>query len=54
MKRKEAFDIPVITESLAAGVKSGEITLHEAAVELHRAGWTNYVDEERTKRLLSL
>lgn len=54
MKRKEPYYVPSITESLAAGVKSGEITLHEAAVELHRAGWTNYVDEERTERLLSL
>lgn len=54
MKQKEPYYVPSITESLAAEVKSGEITLREAVVELHRAGWTNYVDEERTKRLLSL
>lgn len=54
MKQKEPYYVPSITESLAAEVKSGEITLYEAAVELHRAGWTNFIDEEGTKRLLSL
>lgn len=54
MKRKEPYYVPSITESLAAEVKSGEITLYEAAVELHRAGWTNFIDEEGIKRLLSL
>ena len=54
MRRKEPFDIPGITESLAIDVKSGKITLHEAAIELHRAGWTTFVDEERAKRLLRL
>lgn len=54
MKRKEPFDIPSITESLASDVTSGRITLHEAAVELHEAGWMNFLDLDRTRRLLSL
>lgn len=54
MKRKEPFDIPSITESLANDVTSGKITLHEAAMELHEAGWTNFLDLDRTRRLLGL
>lgn len=53
MKPKEAYDIPGITESLSHDVKSGKITLHDAAVELYRAGWTTSVDEKKAKRLLS-
>lgn len=54
MRRKEPFDVPGITESLAFDVESGKITLHEAAIELHKASWMNFVDMDRTKRLLCL
>lgn len=43
-----------ILESLREKVESGKITLSEAAVELHKAGWTNFIDMEATKRLLKL
>ncbi len=33
-------------------VASGEITLREAAVKLHVAGWFNYIDVEGTEDLL--
>lgn len=30
--------------------KQGKITLHEAARQFHSHGWTNFVDEDFTKR----
>lgn len=48
------FNVPSIVESLKADVSCGRITIREAAEELHEAGWTNFVDEEKTKRLLDL
>ena len=50
--RKEPYDIPCIHESLAKDVAAGRITLEEAACELCRSGWTNFVDLEYTKRCL--
>lgn len=43
-----------ILDSLRVDVSAGRLTLHEAAVELCRAGWTNFVDEETARRLLRL
>lgn len=43
-----------ILQSLKEKVKSGNITLREAAIRLHEAGWTNFIDEETTRRLLKL
>ena len=51
---RKPFEIPNILESLKADVESGEITLREAAEELYKAGWMNFVDEEKAKRLLRL
>lgn len=48
------FEIPNILQSLRTDVESGVITIHEAAEELHRAGWSNFVDEEKTVCLLKL
>lgn len=48
------YNIPSILESLRADVEIGKITIREAARELHEAGWTNYIDEEKTKSLLHL
>lgn len=50
--KKNTFHIPGILDSLRADVESGKITLREAAMELHMAGWVNFVDEEKAKRLL--
>ena len=44
--KRKAYDIPTIHESLARKIKSGEMTLEDAALELHVAGWTNFVDLE--------
>ncbi|MBV3865802.1 hypothetical protein [Phocaeicola coprocola] len=43
-----------ILQSLKEKVDSGKITLREAAVRLHKAGWTNFIDEETTRKLLKL
>lgn len=43
-----------IMDSLRDDVLAGRLTLYEAAVELCRAGWSNFVDVETTRRLLRL
>lgn len=46
--------VKTILVSLEEEVKSGKITIREAAIELHKAGWTNYIDIDTTKSLLKL
>lgn len=43
-----------ILQSLKEKVDSGKITIREAAIKLHESGWTNFIDEETTRRLLKL
>lgn len=43
-----------ILQSLKEKVESGNLTLREAAVKLHKCGWTNFIDEETTIKLLRL
>lgn len=43
-----------ILNSLEEKVESGKITIREAAIELHKAGRTNYIDIDATKSLLRL
>ena len=50
----EMIKIKNILESLRDSVLSGEITLYEAAEELNKSGWTNFIDEEKARRLLKL
>ena len=54
LRSRKPFNVPSILETVRADVSSGKITIREAAEELHEAGWTNYVDEEKTKRLLQI
>ena len=35
-------------------VESGKITIREAAIIIHKAGWTNYIDIDKTKKLLNV
>lgn len=48
------FKIKNILTSLEEKVKNGEITIREAAIKLHKAGWTNFIDINMTKELLKL
>ena len=43
-----------VLESLKESVKSGKITIREAAIKPHKAGWTSFVDVDKTKQLLEL
>lgn len=43
-----------ILQSLKEKVSCGDITIKEAATKLHNAGWTNFIDVEKTKQLLGL
>ena len=54
MKFKNAFNIPNILDSLRASVENGELAIRQAAEELCEAGWMNYIDEEKAKRLLGI
>lgn len=44
--------IPGILTSLRAEVDAGTMTIEQAAQELCRAGWTNFVDTEKAAALL--
>ena len=52
--RKDPFPVKSILESLRDDVKSGALTLHQAAEELCKDGWSNLVDEDKARRLLNL
>lgn len=43
-----------ILDSLRDDVLCGKITIKQAAIKLHLAGWSNFIDEEKAKRLLRL
>lgn len=49
----KAFDIPSILESLRREINAGDTTIEQAATELYRAGWTNFVDIETTRELIA-
>lgn len=51
---KRNYNIKTILESLKEDVDSGKISIREAAVELHKAGWTNFIDTDATRSLLKL
>ena len=40
----KALRIKNILNSLEEKIESGNITIREAAIELHKAGWINYID----------
>lgn len=48
------FKIKTILGTLEEKVENGEITIREAAIELHKAGWTNFIDVDTTKKLLQI
>lgn len=50
--RRKPYEIPTILQSLRQDVDAGRLTIEQAAEELCAAGWTNFVDVDRTKRLL--
>lgn len=44
--------IPTILESLKAQLEKGEITIEQAAEELHKSGFTNFIDVDYAKKYL--
>lgn len=50
----KALRIKNILNSLEEKIESGNITIREAAIELHKAGLINYIDIDTTKKLLGL
>ena len=50
---KAPFNIPNILASLANDVASGQLTLEQAAEELCRSHWTQFVDVKQTEHLLN-
>lgn len=52
-KYQNLFEYPKnIYDSLSEQLESGKITLREAAIKLHKAGVTPFIDEEYTKKKL--
>ena len=54
MERENDFKIKNILDSLEEKVDNGKMTIREAAIELYKAGWTNFIDVDATKVLLKL
>lgn len=52
LEEKKMMNIPTILESLARDIENGG-TWEQAAAELCRAGWSNYIDIEQAKRLVT-
>ena len=50
----KALRIKNILNSLEEKIESGNISIREAAIELHKASWINYIDIDTTKKLLGL
>lgn len=50
----KALRIKNILNSLEEKIESGNMTIREAAIELHKAGWINYIDIDTTKKPLGL
>lgn len=50
----KALRIKNILNSLEEKIGSGNITIREAAIGLHKAGWINYIDIDTTKKPLGL
>lgn len=51
--RFNGFEYPKnIYDSLSEQLENGKITLREAAIKLHNAGVTSFIDEEYTKKKL--
>ena len=46
------MNIPTILESLAKDIENGG-SWEQAATELYFAGWSNYIDIEQAKRLVT-
>lgn len=51
---KNELNVKTIIESLKEDVENGKISVRKAAVRLHEAGWTNFIDIDRTRSLLKL
>lgn len=51
---EKEFYIKTITESLREKVLCGKYSLRKATEELYKAGWLNYIDEEKARIILNL
>ena len=49
----KAFKIDTLDISVAKRYEAGEISLREAAQELYKAGWTNFVDESYAQKIIN-
>ena len=47
-------DIKTLDQSIRERYEAGKITLREAAIALCKAGWDNFIDEEKTAKRLGV
>lgn len=50
---KKEFQIKTIDESIREKVLSGKYSLRKATEELYKAGWLNFIDEEKARIILN-
>lgn len=48
------MEVNNILDYLGEKVENGKITIREAAIELYKAGWANFIDVDTAKVLLKL
>lgn len=51
-REEKPYNIPTLAQSLRMKMDAGTITLHEAAREFCRHGWTNFVDEDKARHYM--
>ena len=51
-REEKPYNIPNLAQSLRMKMDAGTITLHEAAREFCRHGWTNFVDEDKARHYM--
>lgn len=54
MKPKKIYTCRTVGQSVRARYEEGKITFRQAAEELCRYGWTNFIDENYTRKILGI
>ena len=54
MKAEKIYTCRTVGQSVRARYEEGKITFRQAAEELCRYGWTNFIDENYTRKILGI
>jgi hypothetical protein len=54
MKKNQDYKCRTVGQSVRARYEEGKITFRQACEELCRYGWTNFIDEDYTRKILGI